>query len=84
MANIYLRYGDRWIPISYENLLPCTLEVKLAGNIAVRIPCPEIQLVADKALGRLERAEVLASLISRDGCGAKLSACRFLSFLGNA
>ena len=83
LANIYLRYGGRWIPISYEDLLPCTLEVKLTGNIAVRIPCPEIQLVADKALGRLERAETLASLINRDGCRAKLSACKFLGLLGN-
>jgi len=78
LANIYLMHEGEWIPISYEDLLPCTLEVRAMNNVTVRIPCSEIQLLADKALGRLERAEILARLIDREGCGAKLSACKFL------
>ena len=52
LADVKLRYRGKWLHLTYENLTPCTIEVTLTDEIPVRVPCPEIQAVADEALGR--------------------------------
>ena len=72
LANVELRYRGEWLFITYENLIPCTIEVTLTDEISVRLPCLEIQAVADEALGRVERARVLKKLAARLTCGKEL------------
>ena len=47
LADVKLRYRGKWLHLTYENLTPCTIEVTLTDEIPVRVPCPEIQTVAD-------------------------------------
>ena len=72
LADVKMRYRGKWLHITYENLIPCTIEVTLTDEIPVRVPCPEIQAVADEALGRVERARVLKKLAARPTCGKEL------------
>ncbi|MEB3759252.1 MAG: hypothetical protein GSR81_00195 [Desulfurococcales archaeon] len=75
LADVKLRYRGKWLHLTYENLIPCTIEVALADEIPVRVPCPEIQAAADEALGRAERARVLKKLAARHTCGKELHQC---------
>ncbi len=72
LADVKLRYRGKWLHLTYENLTPCTIEVALTDEIPVRVPCLEIQAVADEALGRAERARVLKKLDARLTCGKEL------------
>ena len=47
LADVLLRYSDKWSLITYKSLLPCTIETRLANAVTVRVPCPEIQAVAE-------------------------------------
>ncbi len=71
LANVKLWYRGEWLYITYENLIPCTMEVTLTDEISVRVPCLEIQ-AADEALGRVGRARVLKKLAARLTCGKEL------------
>ena len=53
---------------TYERLLPCTLEVSIDDSVTVRIPCPEIQVIADRAMGRDERARAIENIVFRKKC----------------
>ncbi len=75
LADVKLRYRGKWLHLTYENLTPCTIEVTLADEIPVKVPCPEIQAVADEALGRVERTRVLKKLAARHACGKELHQC---------
>ena len=75
LADVKLWYRGEWLYITYENLTPCTIEVALTDKIPVRVPCPEIQALADKALGRLDRAKILEELAARHTCKKKLHQC---------
>lgn len=69
MAKLQIKYGDKWLSFTYEKLLPCTLEVDIDYSATLRIPCPEIQVIADKAMGRHNRARAIVSIVSRKKCG---------------
>ena len=75
LADVKLWYRSEWLYITYENLTPCTIEVALTDKISVRVPCPEIQALADKALGRLDRAKILEELAARHTCKKELYQC---------
>ncbi|MEB3773833.1 MAG: hypothetical protein GSR86_02755 [Desulfurococcales archaeon] len=75
MANIQLKYLGKWIFFTYERLHPCTIEAKINEMITVRIPCPEIQAIADKVLGRMERARALENLTGKKRCSVKINQC---------
>ncbi len=75
LADVKLWYRGEWLYITYENLTPCTIEVTLTDEISVRVPCPEIQALADNALGRLDRAKILEELAARHTCKKKLHQC---------
>ncbi len=69
MAKLQVKYGYKWLSFTYEKLLPCTLEVDIDYLATVRIPCPEIQVIADKAMGRHNRARAIVNIVSRKKCG---------------
>ncbi len=75
MADVQLKYLDKWMLFTYEKLLPCTIETKINNIVTVRIPCPEIQVIADKALGRLERARAIESVIDKKRCNVRINYC---------
>ena len=75
LTDVKLGYRGKWLHLTYENLTPCTIEVTLTDEIPVRVPCPEIQAVADEALGRAERTRVLKKLDARHACGKELHQC---------
>ncbi len=75
LAETLLLAGDAWVLFAYENLLPCTLEARVSGDLRVRIPCPEIQYIADKALSRHERARALEGLLGSRRCPARIDEC---------
>jgi len=71
-----LRYSGKWILFSYENhLLPCTIETRLANAVTVRDPCSEIRAVADKVLGRQNRAKAIEDIVKRKRCKARVDHC---------
>ncbi len=75
MADVQLKYLDKWMLFTYEKLLPCTIEAKINNIVTARIPCPEIQVIADKALGRVERARAIEVDIDKKGCSVRTNHC---------
>ena len=75
MADLQLKYLDRWVLFSHRNLLPYTMEVSLTDTLTVRIPCPEIQVIANKALGRLDRARVIKDVMEKKRCNVRVDEC---------
>ena len=43
--------------------------------VTMRIPCPEIQVIVDKALGKLERARAINVDIDKKGCSVRTNHC---------
>ena len=68
MDKVQIKYKDKWLSFTYEGLLPCTLEVSIDDSATVRIPCPEIQVIADKAMDRDERARAIENTVFRKKC----------------
>ena len=58
---------------AYERLLPCTIEVKLASTMTVRIPCPEIQAIAKRVLSRLDRARAIENIVLKKRCSIRVN-----------
>ena len=52
-----------------------TMEVSLTDTLTVRIPCPEIQVIADKALGRPDRARVIKDVMEKKRCNVRVDEC---------
>jgi len=75
MADVQLKYSDKWILFTYRKLLPCTIEARLTNTITVRIPCPEIRVIADRALGRLDRARAIGDVIEKKRCNVRVGRC---------
>ncbi len=75
LASVQLRYSGKWILFSYENLLPCTIETRLANAVTVRVPCPEIQAVADKVLGRQDRVKAIEDIVKRKRSEVRVDYC---------
>ncbi len=75
LADVKLKYRGKWLYITFENLIPCTIKVTLTDEIPVRAPCPEIQAVADEALGCLDKAKILEELAAKHTCGKELHQC---------
>ena len=75
MADVQLKYLDKWMIFTYEKLLPCTIETRINDMVTVRIPYPEIQAIADKALGRLERAKAIKDVIDKKNCNVRINYC---------
>ncbi len=75
MADVQLKYSDKRILFPYRKLFPCTIEARLTNTITARIPCPEIQVIADRALGRLDRARAIGDVIERKRCNVRVGRC---------
>ncbi len=75
LADVQLKYSDGWVLITYESLLPCTVKVRLTDKVFVRVPCPEIQVIANRALGRLGRAKTIEDVVERSKCNARVDHC---------
>ena len=73
MADVQLKYLDKWVLFIYEKLLSCTIETKINNIVTARTPCPEIQVIADKALGRLERARAVEDVIDKKRCNVRIN-----------
>ena len=43
--------------------------------VTVRVPCPEIQVVANEALGRLGRAEAVKDVMGKEKCDVRVDHC---------
>ncbi len=75
MADVQLKFLDKWMLFTYEKLLPCTIETKINNIATIRIQCPEIQVIADKALGRLEWARAIENVIDKKRCSVRINYC---------
>ncbi len=75
MADVQFKYPGKWGLFIYEKLLPCTMETKINDVAIVRIPCSEIQVIADKALGRLERVKAIEDVIDNKECSLRINYC---------
>ncbi|MEB3765647.1 MAG: hypothetical protein GSR77_05745 [Desulfurococcales archaeon] len=75
MADVQFKYLGKWMLFTYEKLLPCTIENKINDIVTVRIPCPEIQVIADKALGRQDRAEAVEDMVEIWRCNEEPVNC---------
>jgi len=60
---------------TYERLLLCIIKTKINDIATVRIPCPEIQVIADKALSRPERVRVIKDVIDEKRYNVKINYC---------
>jgi len=65
IADVQLKYSVKWKLFTYMKLLPYTIEARLTNTITVRIPCLEIQVIAVRVLGRLDKARAIGDVIEK-------------------
>ena len=53
---------------------PCSIEVKLTDAVVVRVPCPGIQAIANKVLGRLGRVIAIEDVMKKR-CEVRVDYC---------